>query len=181
MSYYCSLVYRIDKKVRTIQVDIFKQSYTWLKGLCEIVQFLLNTVIVVTSFVWFQHCVFVIATVMGDCTILILRTLKFGPNSAGLSLLIVGGEEAPFLVVNCLRKCGPFGLKSFVCLLQSETPQGCEGLHAPASQRSRRTDPCGGHLVMSSPRNLGQRCRNNDNQNRENQIKKNRMQNLNLQ
>ena len=66
MSYYCGLVYCIDKILRIVQGDFFSQSYTLLEGLCEIVQFLLNTVIIVTSFVWGQHCVFVIAIVMGE-------------------------------------------------------------------------------------------------------------------
>ena len=48
-----------------------------LNCLCDIVQFLLNTVIVVTSFVPVQHSVFGIAIVRGECTILILQKLLF--------------------------------------------------------------------------------------------------------
>ena len=42
-------------------------SYTSLIGLCEIVQFLLNTVIIVNYFVRGQHRVFVIAIVTCEC------------------------------------------------------------------------------------------------------------------
>ena len=41
--------------------------------LCEIVQFLLNAVIIVTSRVWGQHRVFVIAIVTCECALSILR------------------------------------------------------------------------------------------------------------
>ena len=46
--------------------------------LCEIVQFLLNTVIIMTSFVRGQNCVFVIAIVTCECTLLTLQKLWFG-------------------------------------------------------------------------------------------------------
>ena len=46
--------------------------------LCDIIQFVINTVIIVTSFVWGHHHVFVIAIIMGECAILILQTLRFG-------------------------------------------------------------------------------------------------------
>ena len=77
MSYYYDLVYRIDKILKRIQGDCFLQSYTSLKCLCEIVQFLLNTVIIVTSLVQNQHRVLVIAIVTGECAILIIQTLLF--------------------------------------------------------------------------------------------------------
>ena len=56
--------------------------------MCENFQILINTVIIVTSFVWFQPCLFVIATVIGDCTILILRKLWFGVCHCCCCLLI---------------------------------------------------------------------------------------------
>ena len=40
--------------------------------------FLLNTVIIVTSFVWGKNCVFLISIVMGKCATLILQKLRFG-------------------------------------------------------------------------------------------------------
>ena len=46
--------------------------------LCVIVQFLLNTVIIMTSFVLGQHGVFVIAIVMCECALSILQKLRFG-------------------------------------------------------------------------------------------------------
>ena len=102
MSYYCGWVFRIDKKVRTIQVDIFEQSYTWLKGLCEIDQVLLNTVIIVTSFAWFQHCLFMINVVMDECTILILRTLQFCVCHCCYCLLIYNDSVLLLcLILNC--------------------------------------------------------------------------------
>ena len=42
------------------------------KGLCEIIHFLLNTVIIVTYFVHGHHRVFVIVIVTCECAILIL-------------------------------------------------------------------------------------------------------------
>ena len=56
--------------------------------MCEIFQFLLNTVIIVTSFVWDQHRVFVIAIVTGECAILILQKLRFGVYHCYYCLLI---------------------------------------------------------------------------------------------
>ena len=47
-------------------------------GLCDIVQFLLNTVINVTSFVQGMHRVFVINIVTCKCAISILQILLFG-------------------------------------------------------------------------------------------------------
>ena len=47
-----------------------------LKGLCEIVHFLLNTVITATSFILGQHHVFVIAIFTGECARLIPK--KYG-------------------------------------------------------------------------------------------------------
>ena len=44
--------------------------------LCEIVQFLIYTVIIVTSFVSGQHCVFLIVIVTCECAILILQRLQ---------------------------------------------------------------------------------------------------------
>ena len=73
MSYYCGLVYHIAIIFRIIQGDCFLQSSTSLKGLCDIILFLLNAVIIVTSFVQSQHCVFVNAIVTCECAILILR------------------------------------------------------------------------------------------------------------
>ena len=52
-------------------------SYTSLKIVCGIGQFLINTVLIVTSFVWGQHCVFVIDLVTCECNILILQQLWF--------------------------------------------------------------------------------------------------------
>ena len=49
-SYYWYLVYHIDKIVSTKQGEYFLYSFTSLKVLCEIVQFLLNTVIIVNLF-----------------------------------------------------------------------------------------------------------------------------------
>ena len=69
------MVYIIDIILRRIQGDCFLQSYTSLKCFCEIFLFLLITFIIVTSFVWGQHCVFVIAIVMGECAILILQKI----------------------------------------------------------------------------------------------------------
>ena len=46
--------------------------------LCEIFQFLLNTVIILNSYVRGQNHVLVIATVMGECAILIPKKLRFG-------------------------------------------------------------------------------------------------------
>ena len=57
---------------------IFLQSYTLLTGLCEIVQFLLNTVITVNFFVLGQHRIFVISLVTCKSAILILQQLRFG-------------------------------------------------------------------------------------------------------
>ena len=59
-----------------------------LKGLCEIVQFLINTFIIATYSVWGQHYVFVIAIVTGECAILILRKLRFGVCHCWYCLLI---------------------------------------------------------------------------------------------
>ena len=65
MSYYWCLVYRIDKIIIKIQGDCILFYCTLFKSLCEIVQYLLKTVIIVTSFVWGQYRVFVIVIVMG--------------------------------------------------------------------------------------------------------------------
>ena len=59
-----------------------------LKGLCEIVQFLLNAVIIVTSFVPVQHCVFVISIFMCECAVLIIQKLLFGVCHCCYCLLI---------------------------------------------------------------------------------------------
>ena len=56
---------------------MFLQSYTSLNGLCEIVHFLPNTVIIVTYFAQGQHRVLVIAIVTGECNILIIQALLF--------------------------------------------------------------------------------------------------------
>ena len=58
------------------------------KGLCGIVQFLLNIVINVTSFIWGPRCVFVVAIFTGECAILIPRKLHFGVCHHWYSLLI---------------------------------------------------------------------------------------------
>ena len=76
MSYYCGLLYCIDKIFRRIQGDCFKQSYTLLEYLCGIVHFLLNTFIIVTSFVWGQHRVFMTAIFTGEWDILILQKIR---------------------------------------------------------------------------------------------------------
>ena len=52
---------------------LFLQSYTSLKGLCEIFLFLLNTVIIVTYFILGQNHVFVISIVTGECAMLIIQ------------------------------------------------------------------------------------------------------------
>ena len=77
MSYYCGLVYHINIIFKTIQGDCSLQSYTSLESFFEIFLFLLNTVIIMNYFVWSQHWVFVNAIVTGECTILILRKLRF--------------------------------------------------------------------------------------------------------
>ena len=59
-----------------------------LKGLFEIVKFLLNIVIIVTSFVRDQHHIFVIAIITGECAILILQKLRFGVSHYFYYLLI---------------------------------------------------------------------------------------------
>ena len=59
-------------------MTFFIQSYTLLIGLCEIVQFLLNTVIIMISFVLGKHRAFVAAIVTCEFAISILRKLRFG-------------------------------------------------------------------------------------------------------
>ena len=76
-SHYFYLVYRIDKILRTKQGDCF-YSPSLRFFLCEIVQFLPNEFIIVTSFVQGQNCVFVIAIVTCECAIPILQKLRFG-------------------------------------------------------------------------------------------------------
>ena len=75
---YYVLVHRIGILFRTIQGDFLLYSYTLLTGFCDIIQFLFNTVITVTSFVWVHHCVFVISIVTCKCAISILQILWFG-------------------------------------------------------------------------------------------------------
>ena len=88
MSYYCVLVYRIDKILRRRYGDCFKQSYNLLEGLCENVHFLLNTIIIVISFVLGQHRIFMVYVATGECIILILRKLQFGVFHCCYCLLI---------------------------------------------------------------------------------------------
>ena len=76
MSYYCGLVYHIGIIFITIQGDCFLQSYTLSKCLCDIVQFLINSVFIMTSFVQGHHRFFVIVIVTGECAILILQKLR---------------------------------------------------------------------------------------------------------
>ena len=77
-SYYWYFFYRIETILRTKQGDCLLLSYTLLKVLCEIGQFLINIVIIVTSFVSGQHRVFVIAIVTCECAISILQKIRFG-------------------------------------------------------------------------------------------------------
>ena len=72
------LVYCINVIFRTIQGECLLYSYTLLTCLCEIVKFLLVTVITVTTFVWGQPHIFVIAIVTCKCAISILQILRFG-------------------------------------------------------------------------------------------------------
>ena len=117
MSYYCGLVYRIDKLLRRIQGDCFLQSYTSLKVLWEIVQFLINTVTIVTSFVWVQHCVFVIAIVTCECAIFIPHKLRFGVCHRCYCILIYND----FFILSCFilnfHRTFPFSQISnlFIC------------------------------------------------------------------
>ena len=60
--------------------------------------------IIVTSFVWVQHCVFVIAIVTGECAILILWRLRFGVCHSCYCLLIY--DDSIILlcfILNCHR------------------------------------------------------------------------------
>ena len=52
-----------------VSVDLFVFSFC----LCDIVYFSLNTVIILTSFVWGHHRVFTIFIVMCECAILIQK------------------------------------------------------------------------------------------------------------
>ena len=52
-------------------------SYTSLNFLCDIGQFLINTVIIVAPFVWVKHSFFVVSIVTCECNILILRKFLF--------------------------------------------------------------------------------------------------------
>ena len=56
---------------------MFLQSYTLLKYLCAIVQFLLNTLIIVTIYFSVQRPFFVIAIIMSEFDNLILRKLRY--------------------------------------------------------------------------------------------------------
>ena len=80
------------------------KSYTLLKGLCDSVQFLLNTVIIVTSFIRGQHHVFVIAIGTGECAILVLQTLQPGVRHRCYCLLIYNYSVILLcFVLNCHR------------------------------------------------------------------------------
>ena len=114
MSYYCGLIYCRDKIFRTIQGDCFLQSYTSLNSLCEIVQFLPNTVIIVTYFAQGQHRVLVITIVTGECDILIIQTLLFKGLCEIIPFLLdavivvtyfVRGHHCIFVVVIVTVRC----------------------------------------------------------------------------
>ena len=67
-----AILFIASKILSTKQGDYLLLSYTSLKVLCDIDQFFLNIVIIVTSFVWVKHHVFVVAIVPYECDILIL-------------------------------------------------------------------------------------------------------------
>ena len=69
--------YCIEKIFRAKKLIVFIVLH-FVKFFCDIGQFLLNTVIIVTSFVLGQHHVFVIAIVTCECAILIPRKIRFG-------------------------------------------------------------------------------------------------------
>ena len=72
--------------------------------MCEIIQFLLNKFIIVNYFVGDQHCIFVISIVTGECTILILRKLRFGVCHCWYCLLIYDGSVIlSCFILNCHR------------------------------------------------------------------------------
>ena len=75
ISYYCGLIYRIDIIFRKIHGDFLKY-YTLLNNLRDIFVFLLNTVNIVTFFVWGQHCNIVIFIVTCECNLLIIQRLR---------------------------------------------------------------------------------------------------------
>ena len=62
----------------TGECDILIIQTLLFKGLCEIIQFLPNTVIVVTYFVRGHHCVFVVVIVTSGCAMLIINKFWFG-------------------------------------------------------------------------------------------------------
>ena len=68
-----------------------------LKGLCDIAQFLLNTVIIMTSFLWGQHWILDITIVAGDWNILILQKLRFGVCHCFYCLLIYNN----YVILSC--------------------------------------------------------------------------------
>ena len=87
---------------------------------CDIGQLLLNTVIIVTYFVWVQNCVFVIAIIMGECAILILLKLRFLGlcvifqsllNTVIIVTYFVWGQHCVFVITIVTGECAILILK----------------------------------------------------------------------
>ena len=100
-------------------MTVFLHSYTLLKGLCDIAQFLLNTFIIVTSFVRGNHRVFIINIVTGECAILILQKLWFGVCNCYYFILIYNDSVILFcFILNC-HGTFPFSqiLNLFICFI----------------------------------------------------------------
>ena len=78
MSYYCGLIYRIDKILSTIQGYVFDSPTSCLKVFVILSIFYSIQLLLWLIVFWRQNCVYKTLIVMGKCAILILQKLGLG-------------------------------------------------------------------------------------------------------